>query len=147
MIDADLAVTIWVLPVFGYLRYVDRVDVLGYLQLKQHWRRGVVIGLTMSVVNFVGTMARIGHPVWSSAHVTWNSILGTSIRTAYIFAFGSVMAIILRYPQSLWAPPMRRRPCVPCGVGSRYRPLGHPSDTRLWSASFSAVSRRCSANA
>jgi membrane protease YdiL (CAAX protease family) len=145
-----------VLPVFGYLGYVDRVDVLEYLRLKQHWRRGVLIGLTLSVINFVGTMARIGHPVWSSAHVTWNSILGTSIligvfeeipfrgfvlqklqerfdfvtavvissvlfvgahipgwimlgslsvsRTAYIFAFGSVMAIVLRYSQSLWAP-------------------------------------------
>ncbi len=132
------------------------MDVLEYLRLKQHWRRGVVIGLTLSVLNFVGTMARIGPPVWSGAHVTWNSILGTSIlvgvfeeipfrgfvlqklqerfdfatsavissalfvgahipgwimlgsltvsRTVYIFAFGSVMAIILRYSQSLWAP-------------------------------------------
>ena len=147
---------IWILPVFGYLRYIDRVDVLEYLQLKWHWRRGVIIGLTVSVINFLGTMARIGHPVWGSAHVTWNSILGTSIlvgvfeetpfrgfvlqklqerfdfvtsaaissmlfvgahvpgwimlgsltasRMVYIFTFGSVMAILLRYSQSLWAP-------------------------------------------
>jgi hypothetical protein len=52
---------IWVLPVFGYLRYIDRVDVLEYLQLKRHWRRGVIIGLALSVINFLGTMARIGH--------------------------------------------------------------------------------------
>ena len=79
LINIVVRFSIWVLPVFGYLRYVDRVDVLEYLRLKQHWRRGVVIGLTLSVINLVGTMARIGPPVWSSAHVTWNSILGTSI--------------------------------------------------------------------
>lgn len=156
LINIIFRFSIWVLPVFGYLRYVDRVDVLEYLQLKRHWRRGVVVGLTLSVINFVGTMARIGPPVWNSAHVTWNSIVGTSIligvfeetpfrgfvlqklqerfdfvtsvvissvlfvgahvpgwimlgsltvsRTVYIFAFGSVMAIVLRYSQSLWAP-------------------------------------------
>ena len=79
LINIVVRFSVWVLPVFGYLRYVDRVEVLEYLRLKQHWRRGVVIGLTLSVINFVGTMVRIGPPVWSSAHVTWNSILGTSI--------------------------------------------------------------------
>jgi membrane protease YdiL (CAAX protease family) len=147
---------IWVLPVFGYLRYIDNVNVLDYLQLKQCWRRGVIVGLTVSVINLLGTMARIGPPAWSSAHITWNSVLGTSILVGvfeeipfrgfmlrklqerfdfvtsmvvssilfvgahvpgwillgsltahniiYTFAFGSVMAIILRYSQSLWAP-------------------------------------------
>jgi membrane protease YdiL (CAAX protease family) len=147
---------IWILPVFLYLRYVDKVPALEYLQLRDRWRRGVAIGLALSVINFVGTLARMGPPVWSSAHVTWNSILGTSmlvgvfeeipfrgfilqqlqdrvgfpralvvssmlfvlahvpgwirLRTltahnvVFIFVFGSVMAIILRYSRTLWAP-------------------------------------------
>jgi membrane protease YdiL (CAAX protease family) len=70
---------IWDLPDFGYLRYIDRVNVWSYLRLNQHWRRGVAVGLTLSAINFLGTAARLGWPDWSSAHVTWNSILGTSI--------------------------------------------------------------------
>jgi membrane protease YdiL (CAAX protease family) len=70
---------IWILPVWGYLRYIDNVNVLEYLQLKQQWKRGVIVGLTLSVINFLGTVARIGPPVWSSANITWNSILGTSM--------------------------------------------------------------------
>jgi membrane protease YdiL (CAAX protease family) len=156
LINIVFRLLIWVLPVFGYLRYIDNVNVLDYLRLKQYWRRGVIVGLTLSVINFLGTMARIGPPAWSSAHITWNSVLGTSILVGvfeeipfrgfmlrklqerfdfvtsmvvssilfvgahipgwlllgsltayniiYIFAFGSVMAIILRYSQSLWAP-------------------------------------------
>jgi membrane protease YdiL (CAAX protease family) len=156
LINIAFRFLIWVLPVFLYLRYVEKVSVLDYLQLKQYWRRGVIVGLTVSVINFLGTMARIGQPAWSGAHVTWNSVLGTSLLVGvfeeipfrgfmlrklqerfdfvtamvissilfvgahipgwimlgsltayhliYIFAFGSVMAIILRYSQSLWAP-------------------------------------------
>jgi membrane protease YdiL (CAAX protease family) len=33
----------------------------------------------VSVVNFLGTLARIGPPAWSGAYVTWNSALGTSL--------------------------------------------------------------------
>ena len=156
LINFAFRLLIWVLPVFWYLRYIDHVDIWDYLQLKQRWRRGVAVGLTISVINFSGTMIRLGRPDWGNAHVTWNSVLGTSILvgvfeeipfrgfilqklrerfdfvtstvissilfvgahipgwimlgslTAYniifIFAFGAVMAIILRYSQSLWAP-------------------------------------------
>jgi membrane protease YdiL (CAAX protease family) len=147
---------IWIVPVWGYLRYIDRVDVWEYLQLKQRWRRGVAIGLILTVFNFFGTMARVGYPDWSHANITWNSIMGTSVLVGvfeeipfrgfilqklqercgfvtsavlssllfvgahipgwfmlgtltaasviYIFAFGVIMAIILRYSRSLWAP-------------------------------------------
>lgn len=70
---------IWVLPVFSYLHYIDNVDVFEYLKLKHSWKRAIVIGLTLSVINFLGTMMRVGVPDWSSAHLTWNSVLGTSI--------------------------------------------------------------------
>jgi len=147
---------IWIVPVWAYLRYIDRVDVWEYLQLKRHWRRGVVIGLILTVFNFLGTMARVGYPDWSHANITWNSIVGssalvgvfeeipfrgfilqklqercgfvtsavlssllfvgahipgwfmlgtlTAASVVYIFAFGVIMAIILRYSRSLWAP-------------------------------------------
>jgi membrane protease YdiL (CAAX protease family) len=156
LINIVFRLLIWVLPVFLYLRYIDNVNVSEYLKLKQHWKRGIIVATALSVFNFLGTMVRVGLPDWSSAHVTWNSVLGTSIlvgffeeipfrgfilqklqerfdfwtamvvssllfvgahipgwimlgsRTAdkaiYIFAFGAVMAIILRYSQSLWAP-------------------------------------------
>lgn len=156
LINIAFRLLIWVLPVLGYLRYIDHVNVLEYLQLKSHWRRGVIVGLALSVIDLLGTFARIGPPVWSSAHITWNSILGTSIlvgvfeeipfrgfmlqklqerfdfatsmvissvffvgahvpgwimlgsltahNVMYVFAFGVVMSIILRYSRSLWAP-------------------------------------------
>ena len=156
LVNIAFRLLIWVLPVWGYLRYIDNVSVLEYLQLKSHWKRGVIVGLTLSVINFLGTVARIGPPVWSSPHITWNSILGTSIlvgvfeevpfrgfmlqklqerfdfatstiissalfvgahvpgwimlgsltadNVMYVFAFGAVMAIVLRYTRSLWAP-------------------------------------------
>jgi membrane protease YdiL (CAAX protease family) len=156
LINIGFRLLIWVLPVWWYLRYIDNVNVWEYLQLKQYWRRGVIVGLTLSVINYLGTVARIGPPVWSSAHVTWNSVLGTSVLVGvfeeipfrgfvlrklqerfdfvtsmvissilfvgahvpgwivlgsltasiivYIFVFGSLMALILRYSRSLWAP-------------------------------------------
>jgi uncharacterized protein len=79
LINIAFRLLIWVLPVVGYLRYIDNVPVLEYLKLKQYWRRGVIVGLTLSAINFFGTMTRVGPPVWSGAHVTWNSVLGTSI--------------------------------------------------------------------
>ena len=156
LINIVFRLLIWVLPVCWYLRYIDNVNVLEYLQLRQYWRRGVIVGLMLSIINFLGTMARIGQPDWGSAHVTWNSVLSTSILVGvfeeipfrgfmlqklqerfafvtsmvissilfvgahipgwimfgsltayniiYILAFGAVMAVILRYSQSLWAP-------------------------------------------
>ena len=79
LVNIAFRLLIWVLPVLSYLRYIDHVNVLEYLQLKRHWRRGVVVGLAISVVNVLGTTVRIGQPEWGNAHLTWNSILGTSI--------------------------------------------------------------------
>jgi uncharacterized protein len=126
LINIVFRLLIWVLPVFWYLRHIDNVNVLEYLQLKQYWRRGVIVGLTLSIINFLGTIVRIGQPDWGSAHVTWNSVLGSSISSIffvgahipgwimlgsltayniiYILVFGAVMAIIFKYSQSLWAP-------------------------------------------
>ena len=147
---------IWVLPVLWYLSYVDKVKVFEYLQLKQYWKRGIVVGLMLFVINFGGTMVRVGAPDWGKTYITWNSVLGSSIlvgffeeipfrgfilkklqerlgfwasmfvssmlfvlahipawillrslaayKIVYIFLFSAVMAIILKYSKSLWAP-------------------------------------------
>jgi membrane protease YdiL (CAAX protease family) len=96
-------------PVFGYLRYVDRVDILvtwnsilgtsiligvfeeapfrGFVLRKVQERFGFVTSVVISSVLFAG------------AHILGWIMLGslTVSRAVYIFAFGSIMAIVLRY--------------------------------------------------
>src|SRR5215510_1301700 len=78
LVNLSLRLLVWVLPVFLYLRHIDHQDPIGYLKLKQNWRRGVVIGLALSLLNFLGSMARFGAPHPSVQSLTWNSVIGTS---------------------------------------------------------------------
>jgi membrane protease YdiL (CAAX protease family) len=155
LINIGCRLLIWVLPACLYLRYIDHVNVVDYLQLRRHWRRGLIVGLMLSVLNVVGTVARHGPSDWSRVDVTWNNILGTSIlvgvfeeipfrgfmlqklqerlsfevstavssllfvgahvpgwillgsltahNVIFVFVFGTIMAIVLRYSGSLWA--------------------------------------------
>jgi membrane protease YdiL (CAAX protease family) len=75
---------LWVVPVFLYLHYIDHVNPVEYLKLNQYWKRGVVIGLVLSLLNFLGTLLRFGPPHPSMQYVTWNSVLGTSILIGFI---------------------------------------------------------------
>jgi len=77
---ADFAtrLLLWVIPVFLYLRYIDHVHPITYLKLGQYWKRGVIIGLVLSLLNVAGTILRFGPPHPSLQYVTWNSIIGTS---------------------------------------------------------------------
>ena len=83
LITVAFRVTIWVAPVFWYLRKVDRVEPFEYLRLRQHWRRGVVVGVLFSAVNFALTAWRFGLPHLDHAYVTWNSILNASILVGF----------------------------------------------------------------
>ena len=74
---------LWIIPVFLYLRYIDHVNPLAYLKLNQYWKRGILIGLALSVLNFLGMLVRFGPPHPSMQFVTWNSILGTSILVGF----------------------------------------------------------------
>jgi membrane protease YdiL (CAAX protease family) len=146
----------WVLPVFWYLRRIDGVDPWHYLRLREHWKRGVVVGVALGVINLAGTMIRIPPSGWHGPYITWNSILGSSIlvgfveeipfrgfllrkleerftfwpalvissllflaihipgwlmlgafsisNAVFVFVFGALMGIVLRYSKSLWAP-------------------------------------------
>lgn len=144
------------LPVFLYLRYVDRVQPCVYLKLKHHWLRGILIGLGFSAVIFLLSLAQHGLPHTRAGLFTWNSILSTSLLIGFIeevpyrgfvfqklcawlsrksaiaissllfviihlpgwlslhlftirilifvFVFGVLMAILLLFSKSLWAP-------------------------------------------
>ncbi|GHO59439.1 CPBP family intramembrane glutamic endopeptidase [Ktedonobacter robiniae] len=84
ILNISLRLLLWVLPVFLYLRYIDRVNPFEYLKLKQYWRRGIVVGLALSLVNFLGMMLRFGLPHFSMHYVTWNSILSTSFLIGFV---------------------------------------------------------------
>jgi uncharacterized protein len=75
---------IWVLPVFLYLRYVDRVDPLDYLRLRRRWRRGVLVGLGLTLINALLGLLRYGLPQPSLQALTWNSVLSTSILIGFV---------------------------------------------------------------
>ena len=70
---------LWVAPVFLYLRYIDRVHPIAYLKLNHYWKRGILLGLALSLLNFFGMLLRFGPPHPSMHYVTWNSVLSTSI--------------------------------------------------------------------
>jgi membrane protease YdiL (CAAX protease family) len=84
LLSIGFRLALWVVPVLVYLRYVDRVDAVEYLKLRRLWNRGVIVGLAVSLINFVGTMARFGAPHPNMHNVTWNSILGTSILVGFV---------------------------------------------------------------
>ncbi|HEU5374657.1 MAG TPA: type II CAAX endopeptidase family protein [Ktedonobacteraceae bacterium] len=75
---------IWVMPVFLYLRYVDHVNPVAYLKLNRYWKRGIVIGLGLSLLNFGGMLLRFGPPHPNMQDVTWNSIVSTSLLVGFV---------------------------------------------------------------
>jgi membrane protease YdiL (CAAX protease family) len=79
VVNVGLRIAVWVVPVFLYLRYLDGVAPVAYLQRAQRWRVGVAVGLGLSAINFVLFLAQRGHPSPSLQAVTWNSILSTSL--------------------------------------------------------------------
>jgi membrane protease YdiL (CAAX protease family) len=156
LINISIRMAVWVLPVFFYLIYVDGVKPFQYLKLTRNWKRGVIIGVVLTVINLLGSMIRFGIPHPTAQSLTWNSVVGTSILIGFIeeipyrgfmlqkfterygfwvaaaissilflsihlpgwislhllkagsivsvFLFGVMMAIVLRYGKSLWAP-------------------------------------------
>jgi uncharacterized protein len=84
LLNIAIRLLVWVLPVLLYLRWIDHVDPAEYLKLKQNWKRGLLIGLGLAVLIFLGSLLRYGlpHPDWRS--LTWNSVLCTSILIGFI---------------------------------------------------------------
>jgi membrane protease YdiL (CAAX protease family) len=84
LVNLGIRLLVWVCPVFLYLRYVDDVKPLQYLRLTHRIRRGVAVALVLTVVNFLGTVLRVGWPHPALERVTWNSVLGTSMLVGFI---------------------------------------------------------------
>jgi uncharacterized protein len=84
LVQLSIRATVWIVPVWLYLRYVDRVEPVEYLKLKRHVGRGLLYALVLTAVNLVGMVARFGVPHPDVARVTWNSILGTSFLVGFI---------------------------------------------------------------
>lgn len=84
LVNIALRLTVWVVPVFVYLRYVDQRNPIEYLKLKQYWKRGLVIGIVLSLINFLGSMMRFGAPHPGVQSLTWNSVIGTSVLIGFI---------------------------------------------------------------
>jgi membrane protease YdiL (CAAX protease family) len=84
LVNISFRLLVWVLPVFLYLRYIDHLDPIEYLKLKQNWKRGIIIGIILSILNFLGNMFRFGIPHLTIESFTWNSVLGTSLLIGFI---------------------------------------------------------------
>jgi len=84
LVNVSIRLAVWVLPVFLYLIYVDGINPVEYLKLKQNWKRGVILGIGLSAINLFGSMIRFGVPHPSVQSVTWNSVLSTSILIGFI---------------------------------------------------------------
>ena len=84
LVNVSIRLAVWVLPVFLYLIYVDGINPVEYLKLKQNWKRGVIVGIVLSAINLFGSMIRFGVPHPSVQSVTWNSVLSTSILIGFI---------------------------------------------------------------
>lgn len=84
LVNVSIRLAVWVLPVFLYLIYVDGVNPVEYLKLKQNWKRGVILGLVLSAINLFGSMIRFGIPHPSAQSLTWNSVVSTSILIGFI---------------------------------------------------------------
>jgi len=84
LVNIAFRLLVWVLPVFLYLRYIDHLDPIEYLKLKQNWKNGIIIGIILSIINFLGNMLRFGAPHPSLQSITWNSVLSTSLLIGFI---------------------------------------------------------------
>lgn len=79
-----LRLVIWVVPVFLYLKYIDHIEPIDYLKLRQNWKRGVAVGLVFTVINFVLSAIAYGIPAFDRQVVTWNSVIGTSFLIGFV---------------------------------------------------------------
>lgn len=84
LVNSGLRLLIWVLPVFLYLKFIDHVDPVDYLKLKQNWKRGILVGIVVTVANFLLNAIAHGIPAFDWERVTWNSIIGTSILIGFV---------------------------------------------------------------
>ncbi len=79
LVNITIRLLVWVFPIFLYLHYIDHIDPFEYLKLKQNWKQGVVIGLVLSMLIFLGSLVHSGLPHLSMPSLSWNGLLSTSL--------------------------------------------------------------------
>jgi uncharacterized protein len=84
LVNITFRLLVWVLPVFLYLRHIDHVNPVEYLKLKQNWKQGIIIGIVLSILIFLGSMVRHGLPHPTLQSLTWNNVLSTSLLIGFI---------------------------------------------------------------
>src|SRR4030095_3920047 len=84
LINLTVRGLIWVLPVFVYLRYVERVGTWNYLKLRKRWLGGLLVGLGFSALNCLLYFAQHGPPHFGDIRFTWNSILSTFLLIGFV---------------------------------------------------------------
>ena len=84
LLNIALRLLLWVAPVLLYLRYVDGVEPFGYLGLRRHVKRGMVVAAVLTAMNLIGSIVRFGPPHPVAQSITWNSVLGTSFMVGFI---------------------------------------------------------------
>lgn len=75
---------LWIAPILVLVRYHDGRNPWEYLGFVNHRQRGLLIGLLVSVLNFIGSWARFGTPDPALSAIGWNTILGTSFAVGFI---------------------------------------------------------------
>src|SRR5260221_132509 len=83
-VNISFRLVFWILPVFLYLRFVDGVDPIRFLKLKDQWKLGVTVGLVFFLLNFLLSLIAYGIPNPDPAAFTWNSVLGTSFFIGFV---------------------------------------------------------------
>ncbi len=84
LVNITIKLLLWVLPVFLYLGFIDHVNPLAYLKLNENWKRGLLFGLGLSMLIFLGSLLRYGVPHPDSPLFTWNSFLSSSFLIGFI---------------------------------------------------------------
>ena len=130
VVQLTIRVLFWVVPVWLYLRYVDGVEPLEYLKLKQNVRRGLVVALVLTIVNVLGTFLRFGVPHPSLSRVTWNTILGTSLLVGVVeeIPYRGFMLQKLAERMPFWSRECHHVGTVSCDSSARLDGAAHVPD-------------------
>ena len=83
IVNIALRLLIWIVPVWLYIRLIDGVDPFHYLKLRR-FGRGAMVGMALTALNFLGSLARFGAPHVALHRLTWNAVLGTSLLVGLI---------------------------------------------------------------
>jgi membrane protease YdiL (CAAX protease family) len=75
---------IWVLPVFLYVKLIDKTEPLLYLKFRSSWRKALIFTLIGVTFYLLCYLAQYGGPHPQSKNLTWNNLINTSFSVGFI---------------------------------------------------------------